>query len=72
MSEPTFVSKINLHNVYRIHEESHNQRLNFFHWIFLQRVLLFFSHESILIYSLYEIAFNILTIFYEFDKYIYF
>ena len=30
MSEPTFVSKINLHNVYRIHEESHNQRLNFF------------------------------------------
>ena len=45
MSEPTFVSKINLYSVYRFHEESHNQRLNFFHWIFLQRVLLFFSRE---------------------------
>ena len=53
MSEPTFVSKINLYSVYHIHEESHNQRLNFFHWIFLQRVLLFFLSREYFIFIHY-------------------
>ena len=29
MSEPTFLSKINLYSEYRIHEESHYQLLTF-------------------------------------------
>ena len=72
MSEPTFVSKINLHNVYRIHEESHNQRLTFFIGYFCKECYFFFLTRVFYFYSLYEIAFNILTIFYEFDKYTFF
>ena len=68
MSEPTFVSKINLYSVYRILEESHNKWLTFFIGYFCKECYFFITR---VFYSLYEIAFNILTIFYEFDKYIF-
>ena len=71
MSEPTFVSKINLYSVYRIHEESHNQWLTFFSLDIFAKSVTFFLTRVFYFYSLYEIAFNILTIFYEFDKYIF-